>query len=162
MQGPEASPKTMWSYCCVTVSPRAVLYNAKMSPSFCDVSWRLKQCLHCPYVTPERRFCFRRAEGCACCWQVKDAMAAVALLHNHVLQQEDAPGAAPVTKAKGKKPQEAQAPVEGLLLWARQVSGEGAHLKKWRLILRNLPFNVRTATCSAHTSVSCTCCLSRL
>ena len=27
-------------------------------------------------------------------------------------------------------------------LWARQVSGEGAHVKKWRLIIRNLPFQV--------------------
>ncbi len=71
-------------------------------------------------------------------------MSAVALLHNHVLQQEDVSGAAAKTTVKGQKPKEAQAPAEGLLLWARQVSGEGAHLKKWRLILRNLPFNVRT------------------
>ena len=68
-------------------------------------------------------------------------MAAVALLHNHVLQQEDGPGGAEKGKAKGM-PKQAQAPAEGLLLWARQVSGEGMHLKKWRLILRNLPFNV--------------------
>ena len=80
------------------------------------------------------------------CWQVKAAMSAVALLHNHVLKPEDVPIAA-TGKAKGK-PKQAQAPSEGLLLWARQVSGEGAHLKKWRLILRNLPFNVRTAHCS--------------
>ncbi|CAL5229018.1 g12263 [Coccomyxa viridis] len=73
---------------------------------------------------------------------VKDAMSAVALLHNHVLQQEDAPGATAKGKGKGK-PKEAPAAPEGLLLWARQVSGEGAHLKKWRLILRNLPFNVK-------------------
>ena len=82
-------------------------------------------------------------------------MSAVALLHNHVLQQEDVPGAAAKTTAKGKKPKEAQAPAEGLLLWARQVSGEGAHLKKWRLILRNLPFNVRTAHCLMYISVNC-------
>lgn len=28
-------------------------------------------------------------------------------------------------------------------LWARQLKGEGAMVKRWRLILRNLPFNVR-------------------
>lgn len=29
-----------------------------------------------------------------------------------------------------------------VLLWARQVSGEGKHLKKWRVVVRNIPFNV--------------------
>ena len=79
--------------------------------------------------------------------QVKDAMGAVALLHNHSLQGQDAP----VNSVKGKKtgqPGAAQAPAESALLWARQVSGEGAHLKKWRLILRNLPFNVRAPVAS--------------
>ena len=79
--------------------------------------------------------------------QVKDAMGAVALLHNHILQGQDAP----VKSVKGKKtgqPGAAQAPVDGAALWARQVSGEGAHLKKWRLILRNLPFNVRAPVAS--------------
>jgi len=34
-------------------------------------------------------------------------------------------------------------------LWARQVAGEGAHHKKWRLILRNLSFQVTMcSTCS--------------
>lgn len=78
-------------------------------------------------------------------------MSAVALLHNHVLKQGDVASAA-MGKAKGKLKQ-AQAPSEGLLLWARQVSGEGAHLKKWRLILRNLPFNVRTDHSSICTFV---------
>ena len=76
--------------------------------------------------------------------QVKAAMSAVALLHNHVVQQEDVPIGAAAKLAKGK-PKQAQAGAEGLLLWARQVSGEGAHLKKWRLIMRNLPFTVSLA-----------------
>ena len=76
-----------------------------------------------------------------CSLQVKEAMAAVALLHNHVLKEQEAIGGATKGKAKGKGKAK-QAPEEGVLLWARQVSGEGVHLKKWRLILRNLPFNV--------------------
>ena len=83
--------------------------------------------------------------------QVKDAMGAVALLHNHILQ---GPGAS-MDNVKGKtgQPRSGEASAEGTLLWARQVSGEGAHLKKWRLILRNLPFNVRAAAafvCPLH------------
>jgi hypothetical protein len=33
----------------------------------------------------------------------------------------------------------------GVVLWARHVSGEGALVKKWRLILRNMPFQVSDA-----------------
>ena len=79
--------------------------------------------------------------------QVKDAINAVALLHNHTLQGEGAP----IDNVKRKKtgqPKQGAPPAQGALLWARQVSGEGAHLKKWRLILRNLPFNVRAAAVS--------------
>jgi nucleolar protein 4 len=64
--------------------------------------------------------------------QVKEALSAVAKLHNYVLHEDELPG------KKAKK----AATASGTLLWARQVSGEGAHLKKWRLILRNVPFNV--------------------
>jgi hypothetical protein len=32
-------------------------------------------------------------------------------------------------------------------LWARQVTGEGAHHKKWRIIIRNLSFQ---ATCDTQ------------
>lgn len=82
---------------------------------------------------------FYKLQGCSL--QVKEAMAAVALLHNHVLKEQEAIGGA--TKGKAKvKGKAKEASEEGVLLWARQVSGEGVHLKKWRLILRNLPFNV--------------------
>ena len=54
--------------------------------------------------------------------QVKAAFEAVTKLHG--------------TALAGKK----QAAQEKL--WARQLKGEGAMVKKWRLILRNLSFNV--------------------
>ena len=59
--------------------------------------------------------------------QVKGAVDAVPKLH----------GKSPRQQQKGKS---AGAPDE--LLWARQLKGEGSMVKKWRLILRNLPFNV--------------------
>ena len=63
---------------------------------------------------------------------MKSALQAVSRLHNRVLE--------PVTSAtKGKK----AGASAGTLMWARQVSGEGLHMKKWRLIIRNLAFDVR-------------------
>lgn len=64
--------------------------------------------------------------------QVKSALQAVSRLHNRVLE--------PVTSATKGKEAGASA---GTLMWARQVSGEGLHMKKWRLIIRNLAFDVR-------------------
>lgn len=34
-----------------------------------------------------------------------------------------------------------------ITLWAREVKGEGAHVKQWRVILRNLPFKVGLSVC---------------
>ena len=62
------------------------------------------------------------------CVQVKEAVDAVPKLH----------GKSPHQQQKGKS-----AGTPGELLWARQLKGEGSMVKKWRLILRNLPFNVR-------------------
>jgi len=84
---------------------------------------------------------------------VKQAMAAVARLHGATVGGgETAPGPVPVSK-KAKKARAEAAPVTGLVpttvLWARQVSGEGALLKKWRLIIRNLAFTVDEAALRA-------------
>jgi nucleolar protein 4 len=45
---------------------------------------------------------------------------------------------------------------EGGALWARVVAGEGAQVKKWRIILRNLPFQVRICGAARYTGV-CVC-----
>lgn len=65
---------------------------------------------------------------------VKTALAAIAKLHGQKLPQQSQK---PAKRHKADK-QDATAPT----LWARQVSGEGLHLKKWRLIIRNLAFKV--------------------
>ncbi|KAK9804437.1 hypothetical protein WJX73_000419 [Symbiochloris irregularis] len=54
--------------------------------------------------------------------QIKEALHAVTVLHGHVL-----PGAGG----------------DSSKLWARQAAGEGAYIKKWRLILRNLAFQAK-------------------
>jgi len=69
--------------------------------------------------------------------QVKSALQAVAQLHNRVLE--------PSERSAGSRKASA-----GTLMWARQVSGEGLHMKKWRLIVRNLAFDVRARPRAEH------------
>lgn len=76
---------------------------------------------------------------------IKSALAAIAKLHGQKLPQQTQKAA---KRQKGDKQEAAD------MLWARQVSGEGLHLKKWRLIIRNLAFKVRT-TCVDRPSYSC-------
>lgn len=70
---------------------------------------------------------------------VKSALAAIAKLHGQALPQQSQK---PAKRQKADK-QDAVAHT----IWARQVSGEGLHLKKWRLIIRNLAFKVHTSSC---------------
>lgn len=58
--------------------------------------------------------------------QVKAAVEAVPKLHKAIIQTGKAGG-----KKRGQN-----------VLWARQLKGEGSMVKKWRVIMRNLPFNV--------------------
>lgn len=68
-------------------------------------------------------------------------MGAVAQLHGAVAEE-----IRDQQTKRQKKGQSDGSAIDGAvkqLLWARQVAGEGALMKKWRVIIRNLPFQVR-------------------
>ena len=69
---------------------------------------------------------------------IKTALEAVTRLHTRQLHQPEQPK----KKQKGQQKEKGSQQVTPPRLWARQVSGEGMHLKKWRLIIRNIPFTV--------------------
>lgn len=70
-----------------------------------------------------------------CGVQGKDVMAAVSRLHGCDIS--------PAAASAGKKAAAGSAEAGGQQrLWARQLAGEGAHHKKWRIIIRNLSFQV--------------------
>ncbi len=72
---------------------------------------------------------------------VKTALAAAAILHGQSLAQQ------PKKPTKRQKVDKDGNDAAQQTLWARQVSGEGLHLKKWRLIIRNLSFQVSCSVC---------------
>ena len=73
---------------------------------------------------------------------VKAALAAVAKLHAQPLGKQ--------LQKSTKRQKVGAAERVSKQVWARQVSGEGLHLKKWRLIIRNLAFQV-----SSYELVNC-------
>ncbi|KAL3142888.1 hypothetical protein ABBQ38_003176 [Trebouxia sp. C0009 RCD-2024] len=72
---------------------------------------------------------------------VKTALAAVAKLHGQPLGKQ--------TQKSAKRQKVGADDAVSERLWARQVSGEGLHLKKWRVIIRNLAFQTKPAELKA-------------
>ncbi|KAK9821067.1 hypothetical protein WJX74_008230 [Apatococcus lobatus] len=74
---------------------------------------------------------------------VKEAREAVPKLHRLVMPTASS-STEPKNRAKKARPAATTADaVQKAPLWARQVVGEGAYVKRWRIIIRNLPFQVR-------------------
>ena len=74
--------------------------------------------------------------------QVSSAMAAVARLHGLSLEVEAGAGSC---QSDTLEHGISSTVTRGQQLWARQVGGEGGHTKACRVIVRNLPFQVRRA-----------------
>ncbi|KAL3151924.1 hypothetical protein ABBQ32_001053 [Trebouxia sp. C0010 RCD-2024] len=72
---------------------------------------------------------------------VRTALAAVAKLHGQPLGKQ--------TQKSAKRQKLGADDAVSEQLWARQVSGEGLHLKQWRVIIRNLAFQTKPAELKA-------------
>lgn len=76
---------------------------------------------------------------------IREALAAVAKLHGQAVAGQQGQQGKKGKQAAAAGAAGAAGPGEGGRLWARQLSGEGLHHKRWRLIVRNLPFTVSSA-----------------